>query len=265
MIKTWYITGDCHRDFSRFKSFSLEHKKDSTLGVIILGDAGINYCLDEHDSQVKDMLMKKYGFYIYCVRGNHEVRPQNVEGMKLFWDENVSGEVWYEERWPRIRYFKDFGAYQIDGHSTLIIGGAYSVDKFYRLQNGLKWFEDEQLSIQECIDCWRLAEGKKWDLVLSHTCPRSWVPTDLFLVQVDQSTVDNSMENWLEEVKNSIDFGVWAFGHYHAHRLERPYVQQFFMGIEDLKDVWARWADYDKNGQVSEWWIQKSPNFYWGV
>lgn len=209
--------------------------------------------------------MKKYGFYIYCVRGNHEARPQNVEGMKLIWDENVSGEVWYEERWPRIRYFKDFGAYQIDGHSTLIIGGAYSVDKFYRLQNGLKWFEDEQLSADEMAECLEMVRGKKWDLIFSHTCPLSWMPTDLFLAQIDQSTVDNTMEKWLEEVKSSVSFGLWAFGHYHSNRLERSHVQQFFMGIEDLKDVWTRWIEYDKNGQVNEWWIQKSPNFYWEV
>lgn len=29
---------------------------------------------------------------------------------------------------------------------TIVIGGAYSVDKFYRLSKGYNWFEDEQPS-----------------------------------------------------------------------------------------------------------------------
>ena len=40
-----YITGDTHRDFSRL--FKLKQNKDNML--IVLGDAGINYCLNEED------------------------------------------------------------------------------------------------------------------------------------------------------------------------------------------------------------------------
>ena len=40
-----YITGDTHRDFTRLNN--IDKNKDNTL--IILGDAGINYYLNEED------------------------------------------------------------------------------------------------------------------------------------------------------------------------------------------------------------------------
>ena len=53
-----YITGDKHRDFYRLHS--IEKNNDNM--VIILGDAGINYCLNEEDSKFKNYL--KYNVYI---------------------------------------------------------------------------------------------------------------------------------------------------------------------------------------------------------
>ena len=39
-----------------------------------------------------------------------------------------------------------------------------------------------------------LAQSDSYDLVLSHTCPIIYEPTDLFLFVVDQSTVDKTTE-----------------------------------------------------------------------
>ena len=71
MINRWLITGDCHGDFSRFRNYSEEIQNDSNTAVIILGDAGLNFFLDERDAHIKNLLSKKYAFSIYCVRGNH--------------------------------------------------------------------------------------------------------------------------------------------------------------------------------------------------
>ena len=104
MITKWYITGDTHRDFSRFKNYSDADKQDENLGVIILGDAGLNFVMDKwHDYHIKESLKKKYKFTIYCVKGNHEARPSEVSGMKLVWDDNVNGEVWVEDDFPNIK------------------------------------------------------------------------------------------------------------------------------------------------------------------
>jgi 3-oxoacid CoA-transferase subunit A len=239
------------------------------VAVIILGDAGLNFYLNKTDEKKKKILAN-YGIRIYCVRGNHEERPENL-GYKLKFDKDVGGDVYIDDVNPEIRYFQEGGVYLIEGHQTLIIGGAYSVDKWWRLHRaGLAeqdnnpkrsgWFSDEQLTEDEktAIDLVTLNES--FDFVLTHTCPISWEPTDLFLGCIDQSTVDKSMELWMDNLRKHIDWKIWCFGHYHADRLERPRVEQFYNDYEWLDTVWNRWEG-EKTFE-NEWWHIKSPNFY---
>ena len=260
MITRWLLTGDCHGEFTRFKNYDKEVQQDENTAVIILGDAGLNWTLDEHDSQMKNFLSKRYKFRIYCVRGNHEARPTDVPGMKLVYDEDVEGEVYMQDKWPNIRYFKDWGTYTIDGLDVAIIGGAYSVDKWFRLDRGAIWFENEQLTEEEMIAATMELTGMEVDMVLTHTCPICWEPRDLFLSMIDQSRVDKSMELFLEEIAKCFGWKVWCFGHYHADRVERPGVEQFFKDTMELNKIWLRWQEYEKTGE--SWWMIKSPMFY---
>lgn len=263
MIKHWLLTGDCHGNFTKFKNYDKSVQQDEKTAVIILGDAGLNWSLDENDSHMKNFLSKRYKFRIYCVRGNHEARPQDVPGMELVFDEDVEGEVYVQKKWPNIKYFKDWGIYRIGKFKVAVIGGAYSVDKWYRLENGYRWYDNEQLSEEEMLQCTADLTNEEVDIVLSHTCPINWEPTDLFLNGIDQSRVDKSMELFLEELGQCFKWTVWCFGHYHADRLERPGVEQFFNDTEDIKAVWERWIDYLKSdGEQLDWWLSKSPMFY---
>ena len=264
MIKTWMVTGDCHAGFSRFKNYDKEFQQGKDCAVIILGDSGLNYTLDEGDSHLKNMLHKKYKFTIYCVRGNHEARPQDVPGMEVIYDEDVNGDVYYQPQWPRIRYFKDWGVYNIGGHSVAVIGGAYSVDKFYRLKNHLRWFANEQLSREEMKEVREALVGRAIDLVFTHTCPYPWQPADLFLSSIDQSMVDNSMEIFLEELAASFDWKIWCFGHFHSDRIERPRVEMFYKDSELLEDIWERWEGNPPTLD-KQWWLVKGPNYYKGL
>ena len=253
----WFITGDTHGDFSRFKE---QLPKEEEIAVIILGDAAVNWNLDKNDWHFKNHLLNAYpNITWYLLRGNHEARPTAVESMRIDWDDEVDGYVFYEPDFLNIRYFRDGGEYTIDGHSVLTIGGAYSVDKWYRLEKGYRWFEDEQLTNEEMQYIETLIKDKHYDIVLTHTCPYSWRPVDLFLRGLDQSTVDNTMEYWFEKIKDIFTWNLWLFGHYHADRAERPRVEQFFQVVEELSEVWNRWYD-PKNENLR--WIRKSPDFY---
>lgn len=258
MINTWIITGDTHGDMSRFSRLSVEDP--NATAVIILGDAGCNYYKNKKDDRTKQALLDT-NMTFYLVRGNHEDRPENITGMISVYDEEVQGEVFMEEAFPAIKYLKDGGIYVINGHKTLVIGGAYSVDKWYRLGMGYQWFPQEQLTTDEMATIETNIKGQHFDFVLSHTCPISWEPVDLFLRGIDQSSVDKSMEQWLDSLKDKIDWTVWLFGHYHADRLERPGVEMFYREIEDMDNVWDRWT----SGKELDWWLDKSPNFDEGV
>jgi len=261
LIKRYLITGDTHGDFTRFKNYDKEIQNDENTAVVILGDAGLNWTLDEHDAQVKNFLSKRYKFRIYCLRGNHEARPQNVPGMKLIYDYDICGEVYMQEKWPNIRFLKDWGIYRMGQHEVAIIGGAYSVDKWFRLDRGSIWYADEQLTDEEMVKATADLTNAEVDFVFTHTCPICWEPSDLFLDFIDQKRVDKSMELFLEEIAKCFDWKIWCFGHYHADRIERPGVEQFFKDTEELETIWERWKRY-KNGEELDWWLVKSPMFY---
>lgn len=250
-----------------------EYKPEETI-IVILGDAGLNFWLNNTDKKYKKLL-NSMNYHIYCVRGNHEQRPELIKSMVLVNDENVNNVVYMEEAFPNIRYFVDGKIYNLLGYKCLVIGGAYSIDKWYRLARAgytrdeaetadpkkCGWFKDECLTAAEMATIMEEVKGESVDFILSHTCPLSWEPTDLFLNGIDQSTVDKSMEVWLDELKDNVKWKYWLFGHYHADRIERPHVEQFYQEYEDVESIIARWNKYDETGEL-DWYLLKSPAFY---
>ena len=159
--------------------------------IIILGDVGANYFGNERDAQFKAEFAKLEPT-IFCIHGNHEIRPWNISTYKT--KEWHGGIVWYEEEYPNILFAKDGEIYDIEGTKHLVIGGAYSVDKFYRVSSGYGWWEDEQPSekIKQYVE--KQIKEKEFDVILSHTCPFKYEPVETFLPGIDQSTVDTSTE-----------------------------------------------------------------------
>lgn len=240
MINTWLVSGDTHGSTSRFNA--LDAYEPGTAAIIILGDVAFNYHGNEQDYYIKRKV-NAHQNYIYCVRGNHEMRPTDIPTMEKFWDENVANMVYYEPEHPYIRYFIDGYCYDIGGHHALVIGGAFSVDKDYRLAMNRKWFPNEQLTTEEMNNISKIYANDEFDIILSHTCPLSWQPTDLFLNFIDQSKVDNSMEIWMDNFKDNIKYNIWLFGHYHHDRLVRPHVEMLSTDIQKLDDIYNHWND----------------------
>lgn len=267
MIKHWIITGDTHgQNETRLKNIQLnmpEYAPEET-AIIILGDVGFQYYKNKKDWKNK-YHAAKMGYTLYCLRGNHEDRISNSKDAHRIYDDEVKGFVWVEDEFPNIKYFDDdVEEYIINGKKVLTIPGAYSVDKWYRLQNNWMWFAEEQLTEVEMKFAEKVFGKEHYDLVLSHTAPIAWEPNDLFLRGIDQSKVDKTMEVWLNSFKDIISWDLWLFGHYHADRIERPYVEQFYQEYEDLNSIFDRWTKYHKTGEL-DWWLPKSPNFYMGV
>lgn len=232
----FYITGDKHGRFEEMiNSWSEEITQDPQAGVIILGDSGINFF---KNNKIKEYLAQNTKCKYFVVRGNHDRRPEELEDITALWVEEVKGYVWYEPDYDNIYYLPDGGIYDINGYRALVIGGAYSVDKYYRLQKHWTWFPDEQLDTREMNMILSNVEGESFDLILTHTCPFENRPVDLFLPIIDQSTVDNTMEYFLSDVKKLITFKRWCFGHYHADRIEPDRrFHQFYHNVKTLEEV----------------------------
>ena len=264
-----FICGDLHGSVRTIYNFYINHIKDTSREqeenwILLLGDVGALYYLDERDTKFKQDL-SKFPFKYFCVRGNHEERASNRAMVEPdLWEEvGCFGNTCLRQfAFPNIYYAKDEGGiYNIDGRKTLVLPGAYSVDKWYRIERGWTWFADEQLTLRERQNLEDLIDGQHFDLILSHTCPYSKMPTDLFLNFIDQSTVDNSMERWMDRLDrpdSAITYNLWCWGHFHADRIEAPGCEMFLCEIEDLRDIENRWREYDKTGKL-DWWLPLSP------
>ena len=207
------VHGDFHGTYdSIYERPELHNPKTA---IICLGDFSVNYFQDESDERRKRRL-NSLGCIFYVVRGNHEMRPEHLPNTIDVYDMNVLGKIWMEPAFPNIRYMIDGEEYNINGKSTLVIGGAYSVDKWIRLEHGWPWFEDEQLSAKERNNILEKVKGKKYDVLLSHTCPFRFQPTFLFISSVNQALVDNSMELFMDRVWEETEINSCYFGHYHG-------------------------------------------------
>ena len=226
-----YITGDMHGDIQTFKNImgKITCKLENTL--IVLGDLGANYYLNKTDKKFKNII-SQYNINLFVIRGNHDANPANLNYMKEI---KKYGNIGYiEEEYPNIFYAKNGEVYNIENNTFLVLGGAYSVDKWYRLEKGYKWFADEQMTEEEKQNFWN-KNITKVDTILSHTCPYANRPIHLFLTQIDQSTVDNSMENFLDEVKLKVEYKNWSFGHYHADEKVEEDMYMLYNGIVHYK------------------------------
>ena len=183
--------------------------------MILLGDVGANYFLDERDIKTKEALASCPITFL-CIHGNHEERPKNISSYKQIISDKLNAPCYIEPEYPSILFPKD-GIIYLNKYRCLVLGGAYSVDKWYRRMNGLTWFPDEQMSIKEQNRILSLLDREnRFDYIFSHTCPSWFVPKHLFLGCVDQNSVDKTMEYFLQDVYNKIEFKEWFFGHYHS-------------------------------------------------
>ena len=119
----------------------------------------------------------------------------------------------YEDDFPSILFPIDGEIFELEGKKCIVIGGAYSVDKFYRLSRGMKWWPDEQPSpeIKEYVE--KQLDEKEIDVVFSHTCPAKYIPTECFLSGIDQLKVE-----WLDTIEDKVNYEAWYLGHWHTDK-----------------------------------------------
>lgn len=229
-----YITGDKHADFREVFYFCYANETTLDDILIVLGDAGINYYANDKDKALKNSLKEHCPITFFCIHGNHEERPENIKTYKTKKFHN--GIVYYEEDYPNVLFAKDGEIYNFNNHKVLVIGGAYSVDKYFRLSRGYNWYESEQPDDKTKNKVRKLLKDldNKVDIILSHTCPYKYLPKEMFLEGVDQSTVDNSTEYFLDEIEESTDYNLWYCGHYHTDKKIDKIIFMFHK-IEEFK------------------------------
>lgn len=272
-----YLCGDIHQEITPIYDFVNRLKErninlDKTDTIIFLGDFCANYfCNGNLKEEEFKYDINNIGCRILVLRGNHEERINNmilkypykylsnklesheyeylVPNDKWYAIKTVTNiRYYYEKNYPNIWYLPDEPcAFNLNGYFIFSLPGAYSIDKYYRLAVGQRWFKDEQLTQEEMA----AVRGQPWDkiqffdLIISHTCPISFEPTDLFYPNVDQNAVDKTMERFLEEVRQSASYSAWCWGHFHQYRnygkdkLGRKHLMLFNDKLIELNDFLA--------------------------
>lgn len=214
----FFITGDTHGSYSRIVEYYLQNNLSKQDTIIILGDTGLNYYGDERDIKKKRKVSAKLPLTLFFIHGNHDIRPANIPSYReINWN---GGIVYQENEFPNFLFAKDASIFTFDEKKTLAIGGAYSIDKHYRLENGYNWFEDEQPSPEIRHQTEIALQQNDWriDTVLSHTCPLKDEPREAFFSTVNQSTVDKSTEEWLDTIDDRLTYNRWFCGHFHVDK-----------------------------------------------
>lgn len=213
-----YITGDIHGRVGYVQAMINIEKITHNDTIVLLGDVGVNYYGNDNGDRDRKKKLNAHGIPILCIHGNHEMRPESISTYReMEWN---GGIVYAEEEFPNLLFAKDGEVYDLEGYKVLAIGGAYSVDMFYRLQRGFPWFPDEQPSdaIKARVEAKLDSVGWQVDAVLSHTCPYRYIPREAFLPGIDQSLVDNSTEHWLDTIEKRLSYCFWYCGHFHIEK-----------------------------------------------
>lgn len=96
------------------------------------------------------------------------------------------------------------------------------VDKYLENYSGntLYWWRDEQPSKEIKKHCEAVLDALQWkiDVVLTHTSPEKFEPTEMFLNGLNQDNVDKTTEKWFDKIEKKLDYKKWYAGHYHTDK-----------------------------------------------
>ena len=204
-----YITGDTHiptSDIQKLGSRRFGEQKDLTKEdfVIICGDFGGVWNGGNEEKYWLGWLDKK-SFTTLFIDGNHE----NFDMLNRYETEDFCGGMSHKIT-DSIRHLMRGYVFEICGIRIFTFGGAASHDKDYRTE-GQNWWKEEMPSHTELERARKaLAEcGNSVDVILTHCAPTSIQK----IIAPDYAV--NELTDFLEEIKNSVSYKKWFFGHYH--------------------------------------------------
>ena len=208
-----FLSGDVHGELEidkvvdYFEGLAVDDEdlsKDDFL--IILGDAGIVWDGGAADRDIQQAL-RDLPVTTLWLDGNHE----NFDLL-----EEYPEEIWHG---GRVQFIDDNiihlmrgQVYEIGGKSFFIFGGGNSIDKNTRIEH-VDWWADEMPTDAEYEEGLRNLEnaGEKVDYILTHTCPES--------IAYEMESIiypgEESLQNYLETIYESVDFDEWYFAHWH--------------------------------------------------
>lgn len=203
-----YIIGDTHIpiDIKKLSAKKFPQQKNLTKNdyVIICGDFGGVWDGSNEEKYWINWLKEK-SFTTLFVDGNHK----NFDMLNNLPEEEFCGGKIHKVD-EGICHLMRGMVYNIDGKKIFTFGGASSYDKEYR-KEGKSWWKEE-MPDEKDYDTARKnleAHNHKVDYIITHCAPTSIQQMLSIQYSADELT------EFLEEVKNTVSYKKWFFGHYH--------------------------------------------------
>lgn len=202
-----YITGDTHGIQNRI--LYIERNSNIAKGdtLIICGDFGYILRNDKTENIFLTDLESRLYTICFC-DGNHENFPAIY---------SYPTEIWNGARIHRIRknivHLMRGQVFDIDGKKFFTMGGAYSIDKYMRLEN-VSWWKEELPTKAEYIEAEvSLKENDNCvDYIITHTAPAEIIHHMGYRPDVHEE----ELCGFLERVMHGVVFKKWFFGHWHT-------------------------------------------------
>jgi len=202
------VIGDTHGKW-KILNHILKHHKDEYDLIIQCGDFGFWPTLKNIDNGTYGLgSINTQGKPLYFIDGNHEHHNHLDTLTDEFGKEspiNVYGDIFYIPRGC---------VFEINGKKIMGVGGAYSIDKIYRIENR-DWFKQEVPSYEE--EHRILSYKGQLDYLISHTIPHRCVE---YIEDLNGKLVfDDITRNLLDEVVDKYKPEYMFCGHWHVHQI----------------------------------------------
>ncbi|MBQ8248745.1 MAG: metallophosphoesterase [Clostridia bacterium] len=216
-----YITGDTHIpvDIGKLSTKCFPQQKEMTKNdhVIICGDfGGVWDGSNEEKYWIK--WLKNKNFTTLFLDGNHE----NFDMLYAMPEMEFAGGAVHKVD-EGIYHLIRGEAYTINGKKIFVFGGARSHDKDIRTE-GKNWWKTEMPSDREYENAERNLEkyNFNFDYVITHCAPTS------IQRKLAPTYEINRLTDYFENVKLTISYKKWFFGHYHRDEIvDEKYIAIF--------------------------------------
>lgn len=209
-----YLCGDVHgeMDIHKLKKHLFPEGKKLTKDdyVIALGDFGLLWDGGKRQENLIEWYESQKWTTLF-IDGNHENHHQIANLLEVDLLGSKAGQVS-----DSIYHLKRGNVYTINDKTFFCMGGAHSIDKVYRTEN-VTWWKEEIPSHKEFENGLDSIEkyNKKFDYVLTHTCPSSILDEMVKLNRLYDLKVNDPVARYLQVVLEQIEFKHWYFGHFH--------------------------------------------------
>ena len=235
-----YIIGDRHGMKDGFSEKMLPGQSAWTADdtVIVTGDFGYVMYGEENVAEEKatlNMLEKKPYTILFC-DGNHE----GFDYLEQYPEERRYGAPVRKIR-NNIYWLQRGYIYTINEKTFFVMGGAYSIDKDFRLSyqalTGDKiWFAQELPTAQEyhrAIQSLK-AHDHKVDYIITHTAPKLLIPR---LIGKFPDHHDLELTGFLDWVDHEVSYQHWYFGHFHLDEILSPRFVACYQQIHNIPET----------------------------